>query len=80
MEIVLIFTTIGCWIWTIARGIEISIWCVILNALFPPVSQIVFSLYESRMRLPLISMLLSGGAMFYLYGETTVVSGTVEFE
>lgn len=52
------------WIWSVARGIQVSLLCVVLNFLFPPLAQGIFSLYEPPMRVPLLVMAL-GAALMY---------------
>jgi hypothetical protein len=72
METVLYLVVIVSWIWSVARGIQVSILCAALNFIFPPVSQIIFAVYEEKMRTPLLLMAVGGGLLFFLYGEATV--------
>jgi hypothetical protein len=53
------------WIWSIFRGLKVSFLCAALNFTFPPISQIVFSIYEEEMRTPTI-ILIASLVVFYL--------------
>ncbi|WP_444995862.1 hypothetical protein [Aliikangiella sp. IMCC44359] len=72
MAFLLFIVILGSWIWSIVRGIQVSIYCAILNFLFPPISQIIFAIYEKNMRMPL--MLMIGGfiLIFLTSGEVVV--------
>lgn len=53
MSVIGFFMVVGGWIWSVARGIQVSLLCVVLNFLFPPVAQGIFSIYEPQIRAPL---------------------------
>lgn len=58
------------WLWTVWRGFGIGILCGVLNFFFPPLSQLIFSLYEKRMRLPTLLMFASFVLLSYaIYRE-----------
>lgn len=59
------------YVWSIARGVQVSFLCVVLNFLFPPISQLIFSTYESVIRAPLFVM-AAGMLLMYLGGEGEV--------
>jgi hypothetical protein len=44
------------WLWSIWRGFGVGIICGLLNFFFPPLSQLIFSLYEKRLRAPTLLM------------------------
>ena len=77
MESILYILMIGAWIWSIIRGIQVSLLCAILNFFFPPLSQVIFAIYEERLRAPLLFIVVSGGLLIYLYGEVAF-EGAVE--
>lgn len=56
------------YIWSIARGIQVSVICVAANFLFPPISQSIFSIYEPVIRAPL-ALMAAGVAVLYLSGS-----------
>lgn len=58
------------WVWSVARGIQVSVVCVVLNFLFPPIAQLVFALYEPAMRAPLLVM-AAGAGLLYAGGSLT---------
>lgn len=64
MVIVGFFIALGAWVWSVARGIQVSLLCVVLNFMFPPVSQLIFALYEQPMRTPLLGMAAGLGLMY----------------
>ncbi|WAJ38040.1 hypothetical protein OU800_02055 [Pseudomonas sp. GOM7] len=64
MVIVGFFIALGAWVWSVARGIQVSLICVVLNFMFPPVSQGIFALYEPPMRAPLLFMAIGLGMMY----------------
>ena len=72
MEFILFFGMLAAWIWSVARGIQVSLLCAVLNFVFPPVSQIIYAVYEEKMRAPLIFMVGFGVLLFVLYGEVVV--------
>jgi hypothetical protein len=61
------FVLVGGWIWSVARGIQVSMLCVVLNFIFPPLAQGIFSLYEPPIRAPLMTMVV-GTALMYFAG------------
>jgi 4-amino-4-deoxy-L-arabinose transferase-like glycosyltransferase len=69
MESVLVILMVVGWIWSVARGIQVSLLCCVLNFIFPPISQMIFSIYETKMRAPTILMLGTAGALIYLSGK-----------
>ncbi|MCO7552857.1 hypothetical protein [Metapseudomonas otitidis] len=56
---------LAAWIWSVARGIQVSMLCLVLNFLFPPLSQVIFSVYEPPMRSPLLAMAVGLGMMYF---------------
>ncbi|MCD6060312.1 MAG: hypothetical protein K0S16_623 [Moraxellaceae bacterium] len=67
------------WIWSIRAGISVGLLCAVLNFLFPPLAQMIFSAYEPEVRVPTV-VLLVGLALMALNGkpgqmpvDTTVV-------
>lgn len=67
MDVLGFLLALAAWIWSVARGIQVSFICVVLNFMFPPVSQGIFALYEPSMRAPLLFMAI-GLVMMYLGG------------
>ena len=65
------FMAVGGWIWSVARGIQVSLLCVVLNFLFPPVAQGIFAIYEPRIRAPL-AVICAGLALMYLAGDLRI--------
>lgn len=62
------------WIWSIRAGVTVSLLCAILNLTFPPVSQMIFSIYEPQVRL-LTLVLLAGlvlGVVTSVHKETQI--------
>ncbi|WP_236172831.1 hypothetical protein [Pseudomonas pseudonitroreducens] len=55
-------------IWSVARGIQVSMLCVVANFIFPPISQAIFSIYEPVIRAPL-AVMAAGFAVLYLNGS-----------
>jgi hypothetical protein len=64
MDVIGFLLALAAWIWSVARGIQVSLICVVLNFLFPPVSQGIFALYEPPMRAPLLFMVIGLGMMY----------------
>ncbi|MES2818820.1 MAG: hypothetical protein V4812_07555 [Pseudomonadota bacterium] len=52
------------YIWSVARGIQISLLCVLLNFMFPPLSQLIFASSEPQMRPPFFVIVLGLGLMY----------------
>lgn len=46
------------WFWSIRAGIEVGLLCAALNFLFPPISQFIFCIYEQKMRIPTLVMII----------------------
>lgn len=67
MEVFLFLGMAAAWIWSVAKGVQVSLLCAVLNFLFPPISQLVYSIYEESMRGPLFTLLAFGG-LFWLTG------------
>ena len=57
------------WIWSIRAGISVGLLCAVLNFLFPPLAQMIFSAYEPEVRMPTVVLLL-GLAMMVLVGSS----------
>jgi len=53
------------WIWSIIRGLEVSVLCAILSFAFPPIAQVIYSVYEEKLRAPMFC-LLGCTLVFYL--------------
>lgn len=56
------------WIWSIRAGISVGLLCAVLNFLFPPLAQMIFSAYEPEVRVPTVVLLL-GLALMVLTGN-----------
>jgi hypothetical protein len=57
MELILIILGVGAWVWSITTGLQkVSVLCAVLNFVFPPLSQIVFSINNKELRSPLFLM------------------------
>ncbi|QKE64852.1 hypothetical protein HNE05_16340 [Aquipseudomonas campi] len=54
-------------IWSVARGIQVSLLCCVLNFIFPPIAQAIFAIYEPAIRFPLL-VLVSGLGLMYTSG------------
>jgi len=61
------------WLFSIWRGIQVGLLCALLNFFFPPLSQLIFCLYEKKIRTPTLLMFLGWGLM--LYGGWATVHG-----
>jgi len=72
MDFVLFLAMIVVWIWSVARGIQVSLLCAILNFLFPPISQGAFAIYEEKMRAPFFLILALAALAYFISGETIV--------
>ncbi len=57
MEVIAIILLFGIWIWSVVRGLEVSVLCAALSFAFPPLAQVIFSVYEERLRAPMIGLL-----------------------
>ncbi|WP_068824841.1 hypothetical protein [Pseudomonas sp. BMS12] len=66
------------WIWSVARGIQVSLLCVVLNFIFPPLAQGFFSLYEPTIRSPFVTM-LAGAALMYFAGALRFADSGIGF-
>ncbi|UTW46101.1 hypothetical protein KFE80_04180 [bacterium SCSIO 12696] len=62
---------LGGWLWSVIGGVQVSILCAILNFVFPPLSQIIYSVYEQPMRMPLIVM-IAGIVVLYFAGADSL--------
>ncbi|MDP3815658.1 hypothetical protein [Pseudomonas sp.] len=51
-------------IWSVSRGIQVSMLCVVLNFIFPPISQLIYSTYEPAIRPPLFVLAIGLGLMY----------------
>lgn len=72
MELLITLGIVGAWIWSIARGIQVSFLCTALNFLFPPLSQLIYSIYEEKMRAPLVIMVVLSIVLVAIYGELSI--------
>lgn len=72
MEFVLYLSIVAAWIWSVARGIQVSFLCCVLNFVFPPVSQMFFAVNESKMRLPFFIMVVSTVVLIYMSGDIVI--------
>lgn len=66
MEALLILIFILVWIWSIVKGLSISVACAALNFFFPPISQIIFSIYEEELRLVTFVLIGCMGLMYWV--------------
>lgn len=66
MEALLLVLVVIAWFWSIIRGIQVSALCVICNFFFPPLSQLIFAIYEDNMKGPLILMSIGFVGLFIL--------------
>lgn len=56
METIAFLALVVAWIWSVAIGIQVSVLCMICNFMFPPISQLIYSVYESKIRAPFFVM------------------------
>ena len=64
MELILIILGVGAWIWSITTGLQkVSVLCAVLNFVFPPLSQLVFSINNKELRAPFFLMVGVWGTM-----------------
>ncbi|WP_020407976.1 hypothetical protein [Hahella ganghwensis] len=75
MEILFWFLAVGAWIWSVARGIQVSVICMVLNFLAPPISQLIFAVYEEKMRRPLLYMVIGLVGLFFTGTGVTQLVG-----
>lgn len=66
MELVAIFIFILTWIWSIVKGLKVSVVCAALNFFFPPISQIIFSVYEEELRFVTGGLIISLAFMYWV--------------
>ena len=66
---------LAAWIWSVARGIQVSFACMACNFIFPPVSQLIFAIYEQKMRAPLFLMVAPFVLLFFM-GEVSFEFGS----
>jgi len=66
MEIVAIIIFIMAWIWSIVKGLQVSVVCATLNFFFPPISQVIFSVYEEELRFVTGTLVLSMALMYWM--------------
>jgi len=66
METILSILLIISWVWSVVRSVEVSVPCLLLNITFPPLSQLIFSLYEPRIRAPFFLMMICVFILFML--------------
>jgi hypothetical protein len=53
------------WVWSVWNGFGVGIICGLLNFFFPPLPQLIFSLYEKRLRAPTLLMFLGAALSVY---------------
>lgn len=58
------------WAWSVINGFRVGVLCAVLNFFFPPLSQLIFSLYEPKIRKP---------TLFMAIGMALVVWGAIRF-
>ena len=75
METIALFIMFAAWVWSVARGIQVSFACMACNFIFPPVSQLIFSFYEQKMRAPLFLMAAPLVLLFFM-GEVSFEFGS----
>ena len=51
------------WVWSVINGFRVGLLCGTLNFFFFPLSQFIFSLYEPKIRKPLLFMVIGMGLM-----------------
>jgi len=68
METIMIFGVFGLYIWTIVAGFQISALAGVLNFFFPPLSQVIYSIFEEDMRLPTICLVAAMAISAVLVG------------
>ncbi|UTW06245.1 hypothetical protein [Pseudomonas benzenivorans] len=51
-------------IWSVARGIQVSVLCAVLNFILPPISQLIFAAQEPTMRSPFLVIVIGLGLMY----------------
>ncbi len=66
MEIVAIIIFVMAWIWSIVKGLNVSVMCAALNFFFPPISQIIFSIYEEDLRYVTGGLIVSLALMYWV--------------
>lgn len=66
METLLLCVIFIGWVWSIISGFKVSILCAICNFLFPPLSQVIFAIYEDAMHTPLLLMIVGAGGLFFV--------------
>ncbi len=66
MEIVAIIIFVMAWIWSIVKGLNVSVACAALNFFFPPISQIIFCIYEEELRAVTGALIVSLALMYWV--------------
>jgi hypothetical protein len=51
------------WVWSVVNGFRVGLLCGGLNFFFPPLSQLIFSIYEPKIRKPALFMALGFALM-----------------
>ena len=64
MLFVLLLVFFVAWIWSIFLGYKVSLICAALNFFFPPISQVVFSIYEKSLHGVTIVLVISSILMY----------------
>jgi hypothetical protein len=67
------------WIWSIINGFGVGLPCAILCFLFPPLAQFIFCIYEPKIRMPTLIMIigLAIGAWQGIHAAVNASSPTV---
>jgi len=66
MEGIAILVFIVTWIWSIVVGLQVSVLCAVLSFFFPPIAQVIFSIYEESLRGPMIILVICSIIMYQL--------------
>ena len=65
MEVIGFLILFIAWIWSVAKGIQVSLLCSALNFFFPPISQAVYAIYEDDMRGPFTGLAIGIVILFF---------------
>lgn len=70
MEAIGLMIFVVAWIWSVAKGIQVSVLCCVLNFIFPPIAQCIYSIYEETVRGPFFGMLIGMIILWFTEGLT----------
>lgn len=65
MTTVGILLVLSGWLWSVWRGFRVGLLCGLLNFFFCPLSQLIFCLYEKKIRQPTLMLFIGWALLTY---------------